>query len=283
MRKLLIFDRLHWLLRWPVKTLVLVTVVFLVCFPRLGRFSTHVQRWRDANQLVEPDAPALAPLAAELEPQMTRENLTGPEALNTVQRFVLERIQYRWDWENWGNADYIPTVDEAIAAGFEDCDGRAVVAASLLKRFGYDARIVTDFAHVWVATDVGETMGPGKRQAVVAEDGRLRIDYAALIELPRALAYGLAVFPLGRELIILIVLWWLMLRRGIGGWTAVVGLAFLLDGLIMLRAGGANYRAPNWLLQWLGIANFLVAGFALLVWPRWRMRQGRKTLDSAAV
>jgi len=273
MQRLLIFDRLPWLLRWPVKLLVLAVVVFLVCFPRMGRFSTHVQRWRDANQLVDPDAAALEPLALELEPLLLQEGMADPEALHTVQRFVLERIKYRWDWENWGNADYIPTVEEAVAAGFEDCDGRAVVAASLLKRFGYDARIVTDFAHVWVATDVGETMGPGERKSVVAEDGRLRIDYGALVELPRALAYGLAVFPLGRELIILVVLWWLMMRRGMGVAASVVGLAFLLDGLILLRAGGANYRSPDWLLQWLGLANLVMAGFVMLIWPRWRARR----------
>ncbi|MFQ5462333.1 MAG: hypothetical protein ACE5E5_06860 [Phycisphaerae bacterium] len=264
MKTLLLLNRFRWYQRWPLKAAVFGLTVLAVCFPHPGVLVRHIRHWQDPNALIDADSPALAPLIAELEPKMAAP-MEPAQALKTVEQFVYKKIPYEWDWNTWGTADYMPTVEEAISMGREDCDGRAVVAASLLTRFGFESQIVTDFSHCWVKTDRGDTMAPGSPNAIVGEHGGLRVNYAALAELPRALAYGIAVFPFGREMIIVLVGWYLMLRSRGGKVCGLCALVFMVNGLLLLRAGGREYLHPSWLLQWAGLANFGLGGLALAV------------------
>lgn len=276
MNSLYALNNLRWYGRLPIKWAIFGLTLLAVCFPYPRRLILHLQHCRDPNALIEPDAPAIQPFVEELRPMLT-ENLPPRDVLNLVERFVYEKIPYEWDWNTWGTADYLPTVTEVIEMGKEDCDGRAVVAASLLRNFGFDAQLVTNFSHVWVKTDQGETMGPGKNKAIIATDRGLRINFKALAELPKALAFGVAVFPFPRELIVLVVMWLLLLRRRGGVLCSLGGLALFLLGLEFLRAGGENYYAPTLWLQWAGFAG-LVAGFAtLLLWG------GRNARNAAMV
>ncbi len=261
MRILRALNKLRWPLRVPVKSAVFVLTVLVVCFPYPGRLITHVRRWRNPNVLIEPDAAALQPFILELTSQVPA-NMAPEDILVTVQRFVYEKIPYEWDWNTWGVADYVPTVTEAIEQGREDCDGRAVVAASLLTHFGLKAQLVSDFAHVWVYTDVGETMGPGRHKAVIATEEGVKIRPGALIQTPNALGLGIAVFPLIRELIILVVLWLLLLRPQESVPRNSIMLVLLVVGLLLLRAGGRQYGHPVAWLQILGLAIMLM-GFVL--------------------
>jgi len=272
MKTLLIFNRFRWFKRWPLKAGVFGLTVLAVCFPHPTVLLRHIQHWQDPNALIDAESPALTPLIAELEPKMAVS--TEPTAaLKTVEAFVYEKIPYEWDWNTWGTADYMPTVEEAIAMGKEDCDGRAVVAASLLTHFGFESQIVTDFSHCWVKTNHGETMAPGSSNAIMGEQGGLRVNYAAFAELPRALAYGTAVFPLGREMIILLVGWYLMLRNRGGKACSLCGLVFLVNGLLLLRVGGHDYLNPSVLLQWAGLCNLGLGAIALTVFGAINARQ----------
>lgn len=193
----------------------------------------------------------------ELQPRL--ENVAAPRrALQIVERFVYEKVPYDWDWNTWGAADYIPTVSEVLSAGREDCDGRAVLAASLLSRLGYDAQLVTDFAHVWVKTSEGETMGPGSSKALVATPEGVRVQPGALAQLARSVGYGISVFPAHRELIFLFVLWCLLLHRLSKPSSLLLGLAFLLGGWQAVRAGGRDHLNLDFTLQWFGLALFVV-------------------------
>lgn len=270
--RLLILNRLRWYVRLPAKWLILGLTLLAVCFPDPDLLVRHIRHWSNPNALIEPNAACLQPFVDELSPRMG-DPASPQEALKLVERYVREKIKYEWDWDNWGTADYMPTLAEAIERGHEDCDGRAVVAASLLARFGFQAQIVTDFSHVWVKTEHGETMGPGKRKAVVAGKQGLKLQAAALVELPKALAYGTAVFPLARELIIIAVAWWLMLRRGGGFTCGVVGLGLLLCGVFLLRAGGQDYWKPVAWMQWTGGATLVGSLASLLVWARANARR----------
>ena len=78
-----------------------------------------------------------------------------------------------------------------------------------------------------------------------------------------AMAYGIAVFPILRELMIMLVLWYLLIRPGLSAARVVVLAGLLLGGLMALRAGGGDYRHPVLWLQWLGIAGWLGA---LIAW-----------------
>lgn len=265
MEKVLILNRLKWYTRIPAKWAVFGLVFLVVCFPYPNLLVRHVRHWQDPNALIEPDAKALAPLIKELEPMMS-DTMPSQEALRTVENFVYEKLPYDWDWNVWGNADYLPTVTEALEKGREDCDGRAVVAASLLKRFGFEVQIVTDFAHVWVKTDRGETMGPGKRKAVVATDKGLQLRFDALQALPKAMAYSIAPFPLSRELVLLAVAWLLLLRVGGGKACNLVALLLLLDGLMLLRIGGKDFRSPIVWMQVLGLLNWIAVLICMFVW-----------------
>jgi hypothetical protein len=256
--------------RWPVKSLIFLLTVFVVCFPCPGRFVEHVRRWSDPNALVEPNEAALRPWFEELQTRVDPAALAEQPstALRVVERFVYEKVPYDWDWNTWGIADYLPTVAEVAQAGREDCDGRAVVAASLLRKLGVEAEIVTDFSHVWVKTPHGETMGPGKRRAVEGTDKGLRVNPNALLELPKALAFGVAVFPLARELVIVAVLWLLLIPATGPKWLKVVTLMLMLGGLAMLKVGGANFYRQQAAWQWLGVLA-VAAGIVLpLLWGR---------------
>jgi len=188
-----LLNRLPRLKRWPLKCAILAAAVFLICFPRMTLFTRHVYRWRNPNTLIEPQAAALQPLLEELRLRMSPE-LSAVEALSTVEQFVYEKIAYKYDWINWGNTDYIPTVTEAVEAGQEDCDGRAVVAASLLRNFGFQADLVTDFTHVWVRTEHGDTMSPGDQTAIQA------LSLIHISEPTRRYAISYAVFCLKKKM-----------------------------------------------------------------------------------
>lgn len=257
-------NKLRWPWRIPLKWAVFGLTMLAVCFPYPHRLIGHVRHWRDPNALVEPDAPALQPLIEELRSRLSAD-LLPEETLKRVERFVYEKIEYEWDWNTWGTADYLPTVTEAVEQGREDCDGRAVVAASLLRHFGFQAELVTDFAHVWVKTEVGETMGPSGEKAVIATGEGLQIQRGALAQLPRAVAYGIAPFPLIRELIIVVVMWLLLLRPQGGVYCSSIALTLFVVGLMALRSAGHNYRHPVVWMQLVALAAILAGFFCLLI------------------
>ena len=271
-------NRLPWYVRVPIKWMIFTLTVLAVCFPYPHRLARHIEHWGDPNALIEPDAPALKPLAEELR-SLVPQDLPPREALETVERFVHTNILYEWDWITWGTADYLPTVTEAIEKGKEDCDGRAVVAASLLRTLGYESEIVTDFMHVWVKTDKGELMGPGKKKAVLATEQGLRFEPGALMQVPRALAYGLAVFPLDRELIVLAVLWLLLLHPKGSLACGLTALALLANGLLFLRIGSVYHSRPVHWMQIVALANLLGAFLSLFIWARRYPRLVDKRVD----
>jgi len=279
--RLLVLNKLRWHLRLPIKWAVFALTVLAVCFPYPGLLVRHIQHWRDPNALVEPDAPAIQPLVDELRPHL-RDDLPPRDALKRVERYVCNKIPYEWDWNTWGVADYLPTVAEVLQMGKEDCDGRAVVAASLLRNFGFNAQLVTDFAHVWVKTDRGEIMGPGKKKAVIATERGPRLQLSGLTELPKALAHGAAVFPLVREAILIGVLWLLLLRPGGGIVCSIGGLACFVSALFCLRSGGRDYYHPVVWLQLVGLVGIVAGLVLLLVGARHRARTAERTAAPGA-
>jgi hypothetical protein len=274
MDKLLVLNKLRWPTRWTAKTTILLLTLLIVLFPHPSLLRRHVAHWRDPGALVDPDAPELRPLLEELRPLMTSD-LSPPKALRTVERFVYEKLPYAHDWETWGTADYLPTLREALTMGREDCDGRAVLAASLLCNLGFKAELVSDFAHVWVKTDKGETMGPGRKKVLVVTKEGVQVRRGALALMAKSMIYGIAVFPLHRDLIVLVVLWLLMLRPGGGRMCAIFSLALLINGLLFVRIGSADWWRPVLWVQWVGAANLGLALGLLILWARHNARQAQ--------
>ena len=273
MRKLFFLNGLAWYLRWPTKCAIFGIATLVVCFPYPNRLIDHLRHWRDPNALIEPDAPELQPLLAELRSKIRADD-PPKQTLRAVERCVYRHVKYDWDWNTWGMADYLPTVAEVMEQGREECDGRAVIAASLLTNLGIRSEIVTDFSHVWVKTEHGETMGPGKRKAVVATPDGLRIQRGALAQIPKSLAFGAAVFPLEREVILVLVLWMLLLRSGGGAACNVTAMALMFGGLVVLRSGGKDHLHPIIWQQLLGVSGLLAGAACLLWWARAHARSG---------
>lgn len=270
-------------------------VTFFVLFPDPFQFARHISRICNLEAMIEPAAPELGALEAELRSRIaTTRPVEGDPAAGgmaravqrDVERFVLERVAYEWDWNLWGAADYMPTIAEmfgmAESSGGrlrEDCDGRAVLAASLMRRLGHDARLVTDLRHVWVVTNEGAWMGPGERVTIASGGGGNEIAWFTLVSnIPTSLSFGIAVFPFWREVIILLTAYLLMLHRRMSRGAMLLGLILLVQGLLFLRLG---YLAPvsvsrgtsSW-PAWVGLIH-VAAGFAVLLRSSHRARRGR--------
>jgi len=275
-------QRIRWFVRWPLKWLAFLIVAFFVCFPYPAQFLRHVRHVSNYDAMIDPDHPLMGEWESEFRTQLTKESqdkyakkaVESKEASSSdtasfdykthfrprqvqkkVERFIYERVPYAWDWDSWGSADYMPTVEEMYQQSQldpdgklrEDCDGRAVLAASLLRRLGYESKLVTDLRHVWVTTPAGELMGPGRAKTMVSTDeGNSLNIWQSLSNVPVSLSYGVAVFPLWRELIILLAAFLLLMPRDGRKLWLLIGLQLMVLGLLLVRGG---YLDPSSLSQ----------------------------------
>lgn len=269
----------NWYCRIPLKLLIFAVVTHFVLFPNPWQLARHVSRILDINAMIEPDAPQIAELELEFRRRLatTQSATTSPvDPLREVERFVLEKVQYEWDWNLWGAADYMPTIAEmsehaAQSNGQlrEDCDGRAVVAASLMRRLGYESEIVTDLRHVWVVTPEGQWMGPGAATTVRSTAEGNEIAWMTLLSnVPMSLSFGIAVFPFWREVVILLTAYVLMLAKGMSRTAALLGLVFLFQGLLFMRLGylapiAVSRRVSSW-PAWVGLLHICAGQLILL-------------------
>ena len=67
-----------------------------------------------------------------------------------IEKGVLERIPYRYDWEVYSMPWYFPTVEEVLRKGEGDCKARALVLASILEAKNIPYRIDLSPIHMWV-------------------------------------------------------------------------------------------------------------------------------------
>jgi len=279
-----------------LKLLILAAVTFVVLFPNPAQFVRQLRHLSNLQAMIDPKAPQLAKWEAEFRQRLAHMQQPpaqypislrplGPrDVQQALQQFVYQKVKYDWDWNVWGSADYMPTVEEMFAQAArapdgqmrEDCDGRAVMAASLLRRLGYQSKIVTDLRHVWVTTPEGEWMGPGRKKSIVSGVGGNRTAIVATLgNVPVALSYGVAVFPLWRELIILATAFLLTLRRQMPWQALVLGAVLILEGLLFMRLGslaprGLPGQVSAW-PAWVGLAH-LAAGFGVLLMFSFRAR-----------
>jgi len=261
MRLLGILNPQRFWLRWPLKWLILGVVSLCVLFPRLDRLPTSLSRYLDPNSLIDSESPVLQPWLEEFQAER-KPAWNDKRTIRKLKEFVYGKIKYEWDWNLWGNADYFPTVKEAVELGKEDCDGRAIVAASMLQKLGYKAHLATDFSHMWVVTDHGETMNPGKRKSIEYSDKGPKYNWSAIRDLPKHISLGISVFPLKRELIIVLVVWLMMMGRHARFRHCLIWLTLLIIGLMLIREGGRPRNSDLtkdvigfalWALAWIGL------------------------------
>lgn len=281
--------------------MVFAFVTVWVLFPDPVRLARHIGHLSNLEAMVEPDVPQLADWEKEVsrrlsdraaslaakggQPIVDEHRSKARRVQRAIEAFVYEKVRYGWDWDVWGSADYMPTVEEMFQQSesdpngrmHEDCDGQAVMAASLMRRMGYESAIVTDLRHVWVTTPEGEWMHPGRTKTLVSTKRGNRTSITrSMSNVPVALSYGTAVFPFWREWIILATAFLLVLHRGMKWRTILVGGVLLFQGLLFMRLG---YLAPSAVSRqvsswpsWVGGLH-MATGFAVLWWFSHRARR----------
>lgn len=275
--------------RWIVKSSLFALVAAVVLNPNLKRAAQQVDHTLHPEALIQTDFAGLASINRKID--QTRAQLGGRlNEWRAVERFVLKQIKYASDYENWDNIEYWPTAEEAWSKGREDCDGRAILATSILRSRGYrSAKLAVGLTHMWVQVNANEKdpSKPRKIVALLSPERRLRLEIdgnpGALHFLRLARAYLhptafretsvdlLAEIPTIRKIILLGTLLWLCYHpcRDMRGFLAVstVGLAsiFLFDQGIK--------GIGNELQQWLGLILSACAIAGALVMNRARQRE----------
>lgn len=211
----------HWLetqrplKRVSLKLALFVGVILFTLYPNPVLLVRQLGHYLDTESLIQPDLPAMPGINREID-QLLGTNTPTLTEFKAVERFVYRRIPYQYDWHGWWNLDYWPTAAEVWERKREDCDGRAVLAASILRARGHaDARLVANLQHVWVAVGTNELMGPMadknfRREGGKMVDGKL-VGAKTVITLPafKTLLDSLAMackFPAWRVVLMLVTL-----------------------------------------------------------------------------
>ena len=74
-----------------------------------------------------------------------------PSDSTDIEKAVLARIHYGYDWEVYGMPWYCPTVEQVLARGAGDCKCRALVLASVLEAKNITYEVHVSPIHVWVS------------------------------------------------------------------------------------------------------------------------------------
>jgi hypothetical protein len=185
---------------------LLFGAVFLL-FPDISGLARELRAVRNPQSMVLPDDPAVAALAAEIERDMP-EALPRNQEQRWIEAWVNRRFPYAHDWDTWWNVDYWPTPSETVAKGCEDCDGLAILVASLLRRRGHPARLEASIQHVWVEVEGQRLNDPGAETNYDEAGGWNMPSVRALLSWLR---YGLSEFPYWRWA--LLALWLVFVIR----------------------------------------------------------------------
>ena len=192
--------RLFWQI--PLKLCLLILFILLVLFPNPTLLLKQLSVYGNVDSLIQTDFDGIDQINQEITAVLPN-NVTREQEFTAVQRYVYEHIAYAYDWENWLNIDYWPTAAEVWNQKQEDCDGQAVLAASILRSRGFSsAKLAGNMRHIWVAVDRDALMGPESEQTIRREDGKVRITLPSWELLLGSFAIGLADFQEFRSLLI---------------------------------------------------------------------------------
>ena len=76
---------------------------------------------------------------------------TLPNDPKVIENYVLNNVQpYSYDWQTFDVPWYFPTTKQAVAQGRGNCQGRALVLASILKYKHIPYQLEMSFDHIWV-------------------------------------------------------------------------------------------------------------------------------------
>jgi hypothetical protein len=73
-----------------------------------------------------------------------------PSDAVAIEKAVLAKIPYRYDWELYSMPWYCPTIEEVLERGEGDCKARALVLASVLEARNISYQVHSSPLHIWV-------------------------------------------------------------------------------------------------------------------------------------
>jgi hypothetical protein len=125
----------HPVLKRVLVLLAVILWVGAVMYPNPAKLVVSLERLRNPPT----DAQAATAFAQGL-----------PDDYKAIENFALDYVQYRTSWALYGSPWYYPTLKEVISQRAGDCEGRALLFASILeaKKLPYTMRY--SFDHVWV-------------------------------------------------------------------------------------------------------------------------------------
>lgn len=279
--------------RAGLKLALLVVVVLFALYPNPVLLARQVSHLLNMEQLIQPGLSAMPDINRDID-QLIATNMPTLTEFKAVERFVYRRIPYQYDWHGWANLDYWPTAAEVWERKREDCDGRAVLAVSILRARGYpEARLVANLQHVWVAVGTNELMGPMadknfRREGGKMVDGKL-VGAKTVITLPKlkTLLDSLAMtckFPAWRVVLMLVTLLALVFhpaadtgRFAILCAVMLAGYAVFLDWCVRRtdrEAVGFDWNFP--------VAAVLILGSLVFAWREQRRAGVLPVLGSPA-
>lgn len=275
--------------RAGLKLALLAAVVLFALYPNPVLLVRQVHHLLHMEQLIQPDLPAMPEINRDIN-RLIETNSPALTEFKAVERYVYRRIPYQYDWHGWANLDYWPTAAEVWERKREDCDGRAVLAASILRARGHaEARLVANLQHVWVAVGTNELMGPMadrnfRREGGKMVDGKL-VGARTVITLPalKTLLDSLAMtckFPAWRVVLMLVTLLALVFHPAMDAGrfaklcaVMLAGYAVFLDWCV--RRVDKDNAGFDWNLP---VAAALVLGALLLAWRSARPTAGTSTV-----
>jgi predicted transglutaminase-like cysteine proteinase len=153
--------------RWFWKTGLFCAITAIVLNPNLRIACKQVLHTFGPESLIQSDFSAMQDINHELD-QLARDSKARYSEPKIVERYVLKKIRYVTDYENWGNIEYWPTAEEVWSKRQEDCDGRAILAASILRARGYPStKLVVGLQHMWIQVNENEK-DPSKPSKMIA-------------------------------------------------------------------------------------------------------------------
>jgi hypothetical protein len=153
--------------RWLLKSIGFAAFTLLVLNPNLKRAYLQVRHTLNPESLIQTQVPGLTGINQQID-RLVENNAGRQSEARLVARYVVRNVHYLSDYDNWGNVEYWPTPQEAWQKGQEDCDGRAILTASILRSRGFSsARLVIGLDHMWVRVNENEN-APAKEPSYIA-------------------------------------------------------------------------------------------------------------------
>jgi len=192
-----------WACRLIVKFGLFVLLFLVITMPNPWLTVKQIAAYIDIEALLNPDFPQMKEINAAIDARLPLHS-TFNEEYQTIVKFVYDSIRYEFDWDNWQNSEYWPSAVDVWQRKREDCDGRAILAASIFRSRGYsDATVVASLRHLWIKVGNQELMGPDKEKLMIVEKGKKHFLLPSLNYMLESFADQLYYYPLSRMVLIL--------------------------------------------------------------------------------